>query len=290
MALGAEVVGVDLRRIGTDHPGTAAVRQLLNRAWMEHLVLLFRGQSLDPEQLLAAARIFGEPEIPGAHQYYYDNGMTPPSSPHAAIMAITNLDDSGMPVAENDSLGSGEVVWHSDNSYKADPPSGSMLYSLELPPQGGNTAFSNQYLAYEKLPAALKAFVADKRAVHDSSRNSAGVLRPGLTAPTTLAEVPGPHHPLVRTHPTTGRKALYLGRRRAHPSQYIVGIDEAKSQEVLDELWSLACQPELVWEHQWRVGDVLIWDNRCTMHRRSPHDPRFPRQLLRIQLSGDEPR
>jgi taurine dioxygenase len=196
----------------------------------------------------------------------------------------------GLPVAVNDGLGSGEVVWHSDNSYTERPPAGSMLYALEVPPQGGDTAFSNQYLAYETLPPDLARRIEGLRAVHDASRNSAGVLRPGLAAPRSLAEVPGPLHPLVRTHPVTARRALYLGRRRAWPSQHIPSLPEAESTSVLDALWSHACDPSLVWSHQWRSGDLVMWDNRATMHRREPHDPRFPRIMHRVQIAGDEPR
>ena len=283
-ALGAEVVGVDLSA-----PLDAALIGCLKSAWLEHLVLLFRGQSLDPRGLVGAAATFGEPEVPAAVRYYERSGLTPPNHIHRNIMAISNLGPEGLPVAVNDGLGSGEVVWHSDNSYIDCPPSASMLYALEVPPQGGDTWFNNQYEAYGTLPEKTRDRIASLGAVHDSSRNSAGVLRPGVKAPTTLSEVPGPTHPLVRRHPDTGRPALYLGRRRAAPSQDNPEVDEAESEALLDELWAHATHPDLAWSHQWRAGDVVLWDNRCAMHRRDPHDPRFPRIMHRVQLAGTAP-
>jgi len=283
-ALGAEVIGVDLRaRI--DSP----LAERLREAWREHLVLLFRDQSLDPEALLTAASLFGTPQAPAAAGYYEGSGLLPPNRVHPSIMLISNLGPDGMPCAINDGLGSGEVQWHSDNSYTESPPSGSMLYAVEVPPQGGDTGFSNQYAAYDTLTPELKERIRELDAVHDSSRNSAGVLRPGVHAPRTLAEVPGPRHPLVRVHPETGRPALYLGRRRAYPSQYIPAIPEKESEALLDTLWTQATRPQHTWFHQWRAGDVLFWDNRCTLHRRQPHDPRFPRIMHRVQLAGGRP-
>ena len=213
--------------------------------------------------------------------------MAPPNAVHPKVMVISNLGQAGLPVAENDGLGSGEVVWHSDNSYKAVPPSGSMLYAIEVPPQGGDTSFSNQYRAYEKLPESLRVQCQAWNAVHDASRNSAGRLRPGITKPASLAEVPGPTHPLVRAHPTTQRPALYLGRRGAFPSQYIPELTPRRSEAVLDKLWAHATQTIFTWSHQWSAGDVILWDNRAAMHRREPHDSRFPRIMHRVQLAGE---
>jgi taurine dioxygenase len=165
-------------------------------------------------------------------------------SQHPSITIISNLDAGGKPVLDNGGLGSYEVVWHTDNSYVAVPPAGSMLYALEVPVNGGgDTSFNNQYLAYEELPDHLKRAIEGKYQVHDSSRNSAGVLRPGVKLPTKPEEVEGPTHPLVRVHPVTGRRALYLGRRRVWPSNYIIGIPNEESERLLDELWAHATQP-----------------------------------------------
>jgi taurine dioxygenase len=192
-------------------------------------------------------------------------------------------------VRDNGGLGSYEVVWHTDNSYVEVPPAGSMLYALELPPPGGggDTSFSNQYLAYEELPDELKRAIAGKSQVHDSSRNSAGVLRPGVKMPTCPEEVQGPVHPLVRVHPVTGRRALYLGRRRTWPSNYIIGMPNAESEALLDKLWAHATQPKYAWTHEWRVGDIVLWDNRCCMHYRTEIDVAYRRVLHRTTIKGE---
>ncbi|MCA9972099.1 MAG: TauD/TfdA family dioxygenase, partial [Anaerolineales bacterium] len=168
------------------------------------------------------------------------------------------------PVEKNDGLGSEEVVWHSDNSYIERPPAGSTLYAREIPRDGsGRTFFNSQYAALETLPEHLAEAIAGRRSKQDASRNSAGVLRPGVTLPTCPEEVPGPMHSLVRVHPDTGRKALYLGRRRQWPSQYIEGYSNDESEALLDALWAHATDPRLQWMHEWRVGDMLVWDNRA---------------------------
>jgi taurine dioxygenase len=164
-----------------------------------------------------------------------------------------------------------------------------MLYALEIPPAGGggDTSFNNQYLAYEELPEDLKAAIAGRSQVHDSSRNSAGVLRPGVKLPTTPEEVQGPVHPLVRVHPVTGKRALYLGRRRTWPSNYIVGMPNAESEALLDRLWAHATQPKYAWTHHWRVGDVVLWDNRCCMHYRTEIDSAYRRVMHRTTIKGE---
>ncbi|MEC7575306.1 MAG: TauD/TfdA family dioxygenase, partial [Pseudomonadota bacterium] len=228
-ALGAEIRGINLAgRI----PETVA--SALKDAWHEHLVLLFRDQELDDDSLLAAANLFGPTQEGGAHKYFKKGGFEAGRGLLATrpeITVISNLDENGVPVRENAGLGSGEVVWHSDNSYIETPPAGSMLYAIEIPEDGGgDTSFANQYMAYETLPDVMKLTIAGKAQVHDSSRNSAGVLRPTAKLPTKPEEVEGPTHPLVRIHPDTGRQALYLGRRRVWPSNYIVGLENEKSE------------------------------------------------------------
>ncbi len=164
-----------------------------------------------------------------------------------------------------------------------------MLYAIEVPEGGGGeTWFNNQYLAYETLPDDLKAAVSGKVQVHDSSRNSAGVLRPTAKLPTCTAEVEGPTHPLVRRHPVTGRLALYLGRRRVWPSNYIVGLSDDESKALLARLWEHATQEKFAWGHRWKPGDVLLWDNRCAMHYRTPIDPTRRRIMHRTQIAGEK--
>ena len=284
-ALGADVRGVDLSA-----PVDDATMEALRDAWTEHLVLLFRGQSLDDPELLDAARIFGELQV-GGNLAFMQRGRREDSnlmSLHPEITIVSNLDEDGRPTQSNTGLGSDEVVWHSDNSYIELPPAGSMLYAIELPVDGGgDTSFNNQFLAYETLPADLKTAIEGKSQRHDSSRNSAGVLRPSATLPATPEEVEGPVHPLVRLHPATGRKALYLGRRRVWPSNYIIGLSNEESEALLDRLWDHATKPEFAWTHRWRVGDVVLWDNRCAMHFRSEVDPTQSRVMHRTQIAGE---
>ncbi len=284
-ALGAEVRGVDFSQ--EIPPET---KDALLKAWTDHLVLLFRGQDMTEEQHLTATRIFGAAKVGAASSYFKSAEKKQlMTARFPEISVIHNLDEDGNPVMANESLGSGEVVWHSDNSYVEEPPAGSMLYARIIPPEGGNTCFSNQYLAYETLPEDVRQKIEGRTAVHDASRNSAGILRPGVKLPTKPSEVPGPHHPLVRTHPLSGRKALYLGRRRAYPSQYIDGLPEEESEELLDFLWDHACKDEFVWCHKWRLGDALLWDNRSSMHYREPHAGIHTRVMHRTQIQGEVP-
>ena len=151
----------------------------------------------------------------------------------------------------------------------------------------GDTSFNNQYLAWETLADELKTAIRGKQQMHDTSRNSAGVLRPTAKLPTTPEEVEGPIHPMVRRHPTSHREALYLGRRRKWPSNYIVGLSNDDSVELLSQLWQYATQPQLAWTHYWRPGDAVLWDNRCAMHYRSAIDPSQGRIMYRTVIKGE---
>ena len=285
-AVGAEIRGVDLSR-----PLPEATRELMRKAWADHGVLLWREQKLPDISFLEAAAIFGPTKEPAARKYqlaggYKIGGRIVPLHPHVSL--ISNLSEDGEPVRDNGALGSYEVIWHSDNSYVEVPPAGSMLYAVVLPVNGGgDTWFNNQYLAYEELPAELKRAIAGKSQLHDSTRNSAGILRPTVRLPTRPEEVPGPVHPLVRIHPVTKRPALYLGRRREWPSNYIVGLSNDESEALLDKLWAHATQPKYAWGHQWRVGDLVLWDNRCCMHYRSEVDASQARVMYRTVIKGE---
>jgi taurine dioxygenase len=282
-AVGAEIRGVDLSQ-----PVPADLGSALHAAWLDRLVLLFRDQYLDAANYLGAARIFGDPVEGGARRYMKAAGMQLEDR-FPELTILSNLDESGKPVRDNGGLGSYEVVWHSDNSYVEAPPAGSCLYSLEVPTHSGNTSFNNQYLAYETLPEELRQAISGRRSKQDASRNSAGVLRPGLKTPERPDDVPGPMHPLVRRHPETGRIALYLGRRRIYPSQFIEGFSEAESEALLERLWSHATRPELSWTHSWAAGDFLVWDNRCAMHYRDEVDETQRRVMFRTQFAGQVP-
>ncbi len=269
-ALGAEVGGIDLRRIGDSE--FAAV----HRAWLDHLVLLFRGQALSDDDMIAFSRRFGELDFAPIQE----NGRRFVDG-HPEIYVVSNVIENGVAIG---SLGAGEAVWHTDMSYLEDPPKASMLYAIEIPPAGGNTGFTNMYHAYDALPDALKQRVAGRRVKHDGTYNSGGYVRQGVTPTDDPREAPGMYHPLVCTHPETGRQCLYLGRRR---NAYIEGLALAESEALLDEVWRYATRDELSWYNTWRVGDVVLWDNRCTMHRRDPFDASSRRVMHRTQMKGE---
>ena len=269
-ALGAEVGGIDLRRIGDSE--FAAI----HRAWLDHLALLFRGQALSDDDMIAFSRRFGELDFAPIQE----NGRRFVDG-HPEIYVVSNVIENGVAIG---SLGAGEAVWHTDMSYLEDPPKASMLYAIEIPPAGGNTGFTNMYRAYEALPDALKQRVSGRRVKHDGTYNSGGYVRQGVTPTDDPREAPGMYHPLVCTHPETGRKCLYLGRRR---NAYIEGLALAESEALLDEVWRYATRDELTWYNTWRVGDVVLWDNRCTMHRRDPFDASSRRIMHRTQMKGE---
>ena len=268
-ALGAEIGGVDLTRL--DERKFTAVRA----AWLEHLVLRFRDQSLSDPQLKAFSARFGELDPPGPNPY-----GKPFLPDHPEMNVISNIKVDGMPIG---GLGDGEAIWHADMTYVEQPPMAAILHALQVPASGGDTYWANMYLAYETLPDVLKERIADRRAVHDATYNSAGLRRKGYAEVTDARKAPGARHPLVRVHPETGRKTLFLGRRR---NSYIEGLELAESERLLDELWAHATQPRFTFRQQWRVGDVILWDNRCTLHRRDAFDPSALRLLHRTQIKA----
>jgi taurine dioxygenase len=267
--LGAEIRGVDLRQL--DETRFAAIQ----RAWLDNLVLLFRGQALRDPELIAFSRRFGELDLAPVQE---TGRRSVDGLPELYI--VSNVLKGGEPIG---SLGHGEAVWHTDMSYLPDPPMASMLYALEIPPRGGDTAFINMYSVYEALPPDLKARVAGLRIKHDGTYNSGGYVRQGVTPSDDPRASPGIFHPLVCSHPQTGRKMLYLGRRR---NAYIENFDLADSEVLLDLLWSYTERAEFTWQNLWRVGDLVLWDNRCTMHRRDAFDPASRRVMHRTQIKG----
>jgi len=268
-ALGAEVRGIDLRRVGDDE--FAAI----HRAWLDNLVLLFRGQSLSDEELIVFSRRFGELDWAPVQE----NGRRFVEG-HPELYVVSNVMENGVPIG---SLGAGEAVWHTDMSYLEQPPKASMLYALEVPSAGGDTGFCNMYRAWEELPAELKRAVEGRRLKHDGTYNSGGYVREGVTATDDPTTSPGTYHPIAYRHPESGRIALYLGRRR---NGYIEGLPLADSEALLDALWQHATRDALVWYNRWRVGDLVLWDNRCTMHRRDPFDATARRIMHRTQIKG----
>jgi taurine dioxygenase len=272
-ACGAEVRGVDQRALDGVSVG------VLEEALRDHLVVVLRRQPLTDPQLIALGKKLGELEPPGMSiigKPYIDE--------YPDILVISNIVEDGTPKGN---LGAGEAIWHTDMSYRDTPVSYALLHALEIPDSGGNTYFANQYLAYETLPPALKKKLEGATLVHDETYNSAGQLRKGFREITDPREAPGARHPLFRTHPITGRKALYLGRRR---NGYILGLPLEESERLLDELWAHASQPQFVWCQEWQLGDTLIWDNRALIHRRDPFDPDARRMMHRVQIKGERPK
>jgi len=267
-ALGARVDGVDLRALD------AETFALIYRAWLDHEVLLFRDQSLTDEDLLAFSRRFGDlDEAP-----IQENGRRFVEG-HPEIYVVSNVVENGVPMG---SLGSGEAVWHTDMSYLPNPPKASVLYALEVPERGGDTSFCSMSAAWAHLPDRLRQRASGLRVKHDGTYNSGGYIRQGVTPTGDPRTSPGTLHPLVLIHPETGRPGLYLGRRR---NAYIDGLPLEESEALLDEIWAEATRPSLTWTHQWRVGDLVLWDNRCTMQV-------VPRQVVEISraVSASSPR
>jgi taurine dioxygenase len=267
-ALGAEVSGVDLSR-----PVPRATFAEIRNAWLEHLVIRFRGQTLSDPQLIEFSRLFGELDPPGPNPY-----GKPFLAEHPELNVISNIKAEGVPIG---GLGDGEAIWHADMTYVETPPMAAILYALEVPPSGGDTYWANMYAAYETLPAELGMRIEGRKAVHDATYNSAGIMRQGYTAVSDPRAAPGAQHALVRTHPETGRKCLFLGRRR---NSYVVGLELAESEALLEALWAHATRAELAFRQEWRAGDVVIWDNRCTLHRRDSFDPNARRLMHRTQI------
>jgi taurine dioxygenase len=269
-ALGAEVQGVDVRALDAEVFGT------IHEAWLEHQVLLFRDQALTDDDLVAFSRRFGElDEAP-----MQETGRRFVEG-HPEIYVVSNVTRDGVAIG---SLGAGEAVWHTDMSYLPDPPKASVLYALEVPPSGGDTSFCSMYAAWDALPDQLRRRVDGARVKHDGTYNSGGYPRQGVTPTDDPRTSPGTLHPLVYVHPETGRRGLYLGRRR---NAYIEGLSLAESGALLDEIWASATCDALTWRHHWRVGDLVLWDNRCTMHRRDAFDPAMRRVMHRTQIRAD---
>jgi taurine dioxygenase len=276
-ALGADVYGVDLSQ-----PMNDTTFQRILDAWGEHLVLRFSGQKLDDGQLMKFSARFGELDrvpIAAASLDRNDSGVASEAVDWVAVIA--SVKKNGKAVG---GLGSYELVWHTDMSYNDLPPRASLLYALEVPPDGGNTGYLNMYAAYDTLPDELKAAVEGKTCIHDASHNSAGELRKGFQSTLDVRRTPGAVHPLVRLNPLSKRKALFLGRR---PGAYIHGLSIEESEKLLDAIWAHATQPHLAWYQKWRIGDLVLWDNRCVMHRRDAFDENLRRMMHRTQIVGE---
>ena len=266
-ALGAEIRGVDLRA-----PLDGETRRSLDDAWRRHIVLLFRGQELDIGRQTAFAAVFGEV---GRH-------FRPKEIRNEAedlgpnVMLVSNVRENGKPIG---SIPDGEMMFHSDTPYIERPHKATVLYAVEIPSTGGNTLIANSYAAAETLPADVKRRLAGRRAVHAFEYGA--TLKSGRF---DRSAAPHHAHPVFRKHPATGRSALFVSELM---TEEIVGLPEEESRDLLDLLFAHQRRPEFVHEHVWRPGDLLIWDNRCSIHARTDF-PREERRLLRRLTVLDE--
>ena len=269
-ALGAEVVGLDLR-----DPLDTETFAKVHRAHLEHLVLVFRDQHLTPQQQIDFSKRFG-----ALDQHPSDDAVLPG---YPDILVVSTKRESGKYVG----LPDGGPMWHSDLAYKARPALGSMLYALEVPDAGGNTGFANMYKAFDALPADLKAAVEGKRAVFIAGRSNA---QRSFKRPLNKAQrdkTPASAHPIIRTHPETGRKLIFANPQH---SVAIEGMDEARSAEILAALFEHSSQPEFIYSHAWQVGDLTFWDNRCVQHiadHTRLDDPSYIRHMHRTTIQGE---
>ena len=271
--LGAEVIGLDLAQPLGDEEFA-----VLHRAHLDHHVLVFRDQRITPTQQVEFSRRFGPLQIHVLRQFQL------PSDPE--VLIISNIKEDGQPIG----LGDAGHYWHSDLSYKAVPSLGSMLHAQELPADGGDTLFANQHTAWETLPPELQRALEGATAEHSYLAKYAELQRrnpwrPNLTQ-AQIDEVAPAVHPVVRTHPETGRRALFVSE---HFTTRIVGLPEDESRALLDVLFEHSTRPEHIYRHQWQPGDMVFWDNRSLMHLAAgcPEDQR--RKLYRTTIEGDAP-
>ena len=238
--------------------------------------LLFRNQKLNSDDLVNFSRRFGDLD----HAPQMENGKTAVDG-YPEIYIVSNiLDSDNKPIG---SLGSGEAVWHTDMSYLSNPPDISMLYAVEVPEIGGNTSLCSMAAAYNILPQDVREKITPLLIKHDGTYNSGGFLRKGLREDNDPVSCEGQPHPIIIQHPRSNRPVLYLGRRK---NAYIMGFERDESEELLDLLWEYATLPVNSYTHEWRVGDLLMWDNRATMHRRDPFDGSSRRLMQRTQIKG----
>ena len=264
-ALGIEVGGVDLAR-----PLDEERFRRIESAWHDGLILLFRGQDIDEAQQAAFGARFG---ALGKVLHEHDG-----RGRHPGVMYISNIVEGGKLIG---ALPDGEMYFHSDQCYTERPAMATMLYAMEIPSRGGNTLFANMYRAYEVLPPEIKLRIEGKKAwnVYDYAANP--TKRGG-----TASDAPRFAHPMVRTHPATKRKALYVNRLM---TASIEGLPAAESDELLTFLFDHTEQPQFIYEHRWRPGDLILWDNRCTLHARTDFDASERRKLRRVAILGDVP-
>jgi taurine dioxygenase len=273
-ACGAEVSGVDLSKPLGEQEISA-----IKNAWNEHLVLVFRGQQVSQDDQLRFASYFGELGSRKKAPEPLRSRAEGVQQDHEKVLLVTNIKVDGKPIG---AFGDGEFWFHIDSGYAARPYKYTFLYALELPSRGGNTMFSNMYRAYEAVPPALKDKLKDKKALHIHEYNRAKQAN----SSGDISGVPHHCHPIFVTHPDTGRKTLFVDRLM---TTRIEGMSEEESDAILDQLYEIGERREFIFEHEWRLGDFLMWDNRCTIHARTDFPKEERRLLRRCTVEGEPP-
>jgi taurine dioxygenase len=264
-AIGAEILGIDLSK-----PMSDGVFAKILDTWHRNNVILFRDQHLTEDDQVRFGERFGPPAVSHTRRFTTKN---------PAVMLISNIRENGHVIG---ALPDGEMNFHTDQCHQERPAMASMLYSLEVPSTGGNTLFANAYLAYETLPDAVKRQVEGRKALNAYDYDNASTIRG-----TKLRDgIPSCWHPIVRTHPATGRKALYVNRLM---TVAIEDMEEAKGNDLLNALFDHQENPKFVYEHVWRPHDVLLWDNRCTLHARTDFSAAERRLMRRLTILGEKP-
>jgi taurine dioxygenase len=280
-ALGAEIQDIDLKAIDD------RTFERVHAAWLDHLLLVFRRQSMTAEDLVKLVRRFGTPVTSSnLHEKNLEERTAnrmfnlPPE-----VTVVTNLQQDGKPVGI---LGDGEVVWHADFSFKERPTAARMLLAIDVPPSelGGHTYFVNCYAAYDALSDDMKQRLSGMTIKQANIVDTAMKLRPGASLDADIREIPGPSHPVISTHPETGRNMLFLGRRH---SAYVNGCSLEESEALLNTLWEHCTEPRFRYAHHWAAGDVVVWDNRATLHKRDAFESSSRRVLYAAQVEGHKP-
>jgi taurine dioxygenase len=277
-ACGAEIKGVDVSK-----PLSKEAVEAIKDAWGKHLVLVFRGQNISQDEQLRFASYFGDlgtrKKAPERLRNRNEGTVQDSNKDADKVLLVTNIRGAdGKPIG---AFGDGEFWFHIDSGYTSKPYKYTFLFALELPSRGGNTMFSNMYKAYEAVPAALKQKLKGRKALHiheynrSKQANSSG----------DISDIPHYYHPLFITHPDTGGKTLFVDRLM---TTRIEGMDQAESDAILDQLYEIGERREFIFEHEWKLGDFLMWDNRCTIHARTDF-PKEERRLLRRCTVEGEP-
>ena len=271
-ALGIEAVGIDLNMLADTE------FEAIYDGWLEHHVLLVREQALTDSQLVSFTEKLGELDAEATIANALEWGTGEPG-----VLIVSNVIEYGVEIGI---LGAGEAIWHTDMNFIESPTKASILYALEIPDAGGDTGFCNMERALQTMSSELRKRISDLSIKHDASTDSSGYVREGFEPVSDVSKAEGAIHPFIRPNTETGHETLYLGRRR---NAYVMGLPISESEALLDEVWAHALRTDHIWYHHWQPGDVIVWDNRSTMHHRKPFDPGSRRILHRTQVN-DTPR